>query len=119
EPPSATDFLLDGLSVLISEGRAAGAPMLKRAVSAFRGDDVSRDEGLRWLWMACHVAIDLWDDESWAELCTRHLELSRDAGALTVLPLALNQRIGLHEHAGELAAAESLVEEARTVAEAT
>ena len=119
EPPSATDFLLDGLSVLISEGRAAGAPMLKRAVSAFRGDDISRDEGLRWLWMACHVAIDLWDDESWAELCTRHLELSRDAGALTVLPLALNQRIGLHEHAGELAAAESLVEEARTVAEAT
>ena len=65
EPPSATDFLLDGLSVLISEGRAAGAPMLKRAVSAFRGDDISRDEGLRWLWMACHIAIDLWDDESW------------------------------------------------------
>ena len=36
-----------------------------------------------------------------------------------MLPLALNQRIGLHEHAGELAAAESLVEEARAVAEAT
>ena len=93
--------------------------MLKRAVSAFRGDGISRDEGLRWLWFACHIAIDLWDDESWAALCTRHVQFSREAGALTVLLLGLNQRIGLHEHAGELAAAASLVEEARAVAEAT
>ena len=119
EPPRAADLLLDGLAVLITEGHAAGTPMLKRAVSAFRGDDISRDEGLRWLWVACHIAIDLWDDESWEALCTRHLQLARDAGALTVLLLGLNQRIGLHEHAGELAAAGSLVEEARAVAEAT
>ncbi len=119
EPQRAADLLLDGVAVLITEGYAAGTPVLKRAVSAFRGDDVSRDEGLRWLWVACHIAIDLWDDDSWEALCTRHLQLCRDAGALTVLLLALNQRIGLHEHAGELATAASLVEEARAVAEAT
>jgi DNA-binding CsgD family transcriptional regulator len=118
-PPRAADLLLDGLAVVITEGRAAGTPMLKRAVSAFRGDDVPRDESLRWLWLACHIAIDLWDDESWQALCTRQLQLSRNAGALTVLLLALNQRIGLHEHTGELAEATSLVEEARAIAGAT
>jgi DNA-binding CsgD family transcriptional regulator len=119
EPPRAADLLLDGLAVRGTEGHAAGTPMLKRAVSAFRNENISRDQGLRWFWFACHIAIDLWDDESWEELCTRHLQLARDAGALTVLVLGLNQRIGLHEHAGELAAAASLVEEARSVAGAT
>src|SRR5205085_1259824 len=119
EPTRAADLLLDGLAVLGTEGHVAAAPILKRAVRAFRGDDISRDEGLRWLWFACHIALDLWDDESWEALCTRHVQLSRDAGALTVLLLGLNQRIGLHEHAGELAAAASLTEEARAVAEAT
>ena len=101
--------------MLITEGHAEGVPVLKRAVSAFRGDDISRDESLRWLWLACHIAWFLWDDESAEALNTRHLELSRDTGALTVLLLALNQRIGMHEHVGELAAAASLVEEARAI----
>jgi DNA-binding CsgD family transcriptional regulator len=119
EPPRPADLLLDGLAVLSTEGHAAAVPMLERSVSAFRGDDISREEGLRWLWLACHVARLLWDDESWEVLCTRHLQLSRDTGALTVLQLALNQRMGMHEHAGELATAASLREEADAVAEAT
>ena len=57
--------------------------------------------------------MDLWDDESWDVLCDRHVQLAREAGALTVLPLALNQRIGVHAFAGELAAAASLIEEMR------
>jgi DNA-binding CsgD family transcriptional regulator/tetratricopeptide (TPR) repeat protein len=118
EPPRPADLLLDGLAVRITEGYVAAAPMLERAVSAFRGD-ISREEGLRWLWLAGHVARLLWDDESWEVLSTRHLQLSRDTGALTVLHLALNQRMGMHEHAGELAAAASLLEEAEAVAEAT
>jgi DNA-binding CsgD family transcriptional regulator len=119
EPLRPADLLLDGLAVLITEGHAAAAPMLERVLSAFRGDDISREEGLRWLWLACHVARLLWDDESWEVLCTRHLQLSRDTGALTVLHLALNQRMAMHEHAGELATAASLREEVKVVAEAT
>jgi tetratricopeptide (TPR) repeat protein len=119
EPPRPADLVLDDLAVLVAEGHAAAVPMLKRAVSAFRGEDISREEGLRWLWLACHVARLLWDDESWEVLCTRHLQLSRDTGALTVLHLALNQRMGVHEHAGELAAAASLLEEAEAVGETT
>jgi DNA-binding CsgD family transcriptional regulator len=119
EPPRPADLLLDGLVVLITEGHAAAAPMLERVLSAFRGDDISREEGLRWLWLACHVARLLWDDESWEVLCTRHVQLARDTGALTVLHLALNQRMAVHEHAGELAAAAALREEVEAVAEAT
>jgi len=119
DPPRPADLLLDGLTLLTTEGYAAAAPMLERAVSAFRGDDITREEGLRWLWLACHVARLLWDDEGWEALCIRHLQLSRDTGALAVLRLALNQRMGVHEHAGELAAAASLREEADAVGEAT
>ena len=75
EPPRASDLLLDGLAVLITEGHAAAAPMLKRALSAFRSDDISPEERLRWLWLANHVAQTLWDDESWEVLCTRHVQL--------------------------------------------
>jgi DNA-binding CsgD family transcriptional regulator len=52
-------------------------------------------------------------------LATRQVELARDAGALTVLPVALNSRIYMHLNAGELGAAASLIEEAETVTEAT
>jgi hypothetical protein len=114
ESPRAADLLVDGLAMLIAEGNAAGAPMLKRALSAFRGDDISREEDLRWLSLACRVAMDLWDDESWFVLAAWQIQLARDAGALTVLPLALNLRAGIHL----FAAAETLSEEARAVSDA-
>jgi DNA-binding CsgD family transcriptional regulator len=119
EPPRVADLFLDGLALLISEGPAAGAPMLKRALSDFGGDDISREERLRWSWLACHVARFMWCDESCEVLTTRHLQLSRDAGALTVLHVALNQRVGTHLQAGELPTAASLLEEAEAVAEVT
>ena len=118
EPRRAPDLLLDGLAVLHTEGYAAGTPMLKRVLRAFRGDELSSDEGLRWLWLACRTAMDLWDDESWFVLSARQIQLARDAGALTVLPLALNLRAGIHLFAGEFAAAETLSEEAHAVSDA-
>jgi DNA-binding CsgD family transcriptional regulator len=119
EPRGAPDLLLDGLALLLTEGRAAGAPTLKRALTAFRRQNISRDEGIRWLWLACHAATDLWDDESWDVLSSRLVQLTRDAGALAVLPIALNTRAGFQLRAGEFAAAASLVEEARAVTEVT
>ena len=43
QPARPPDLLLDGLALLICEGYATGAPVLRQAVSAFRGTDVSRD----------------------------------------------------------------------------
>src|SRR5215472_5420518 len=55
-PPRAADLLLDGLALLVTEGYPAGAPVLRQAVSAFRGTAVSREEELRWLWLAGRAA---------------------------------------------------------------
>jgi DNA-binding CsgD family transcriptional regulator len=115
ESPRAPDLLLDGLAALITEGYAAATPTLKRALSAFRADDSSREEQLRWLWVASLVAMDLWDDEAWHALSTRFVQLARDAGAVAVLPVALISLSGILMFRGELAAAASVIEEAEAV----
>ena len=119
-PPSIArpaDLLLDGMALLMTDGHAEGVPPLRRALSAWRTDEVPIGDALRWLWLATHAAHDVWDDESWEVLCTRHLRLARQAGALAVLPIALSTRMGLHFFAGELADAAALVDEFQTVNE--
>ena len=118
-PPRAPDLLLDGLALLVTEEYPAGAAMLKRALTALRGDEVSREEEIRWLWVACHIAHDLWDYDTWHALSIRFVQVARDAGALTVLPVALNNRMVMHLHAGELATAAPLLEEAEDLTAAT
>jgi DNA-binding CsgD family transcriptional regulator len=121
-PPGPTrgpDLLLDGLALLICEGYSAGAPVLRQAVSAFRGTDVSREEELRWLWLACHAAGLVWDHASWDVLSDRQVRLARDAGALIALPIAFNTRAGLHLFAGEFTEAASMVAQAESVTEVT
>ena len=90
DPPHPSDLLLDGLAELVTEGRAAAAPALRRAVSAFRGDRISVDKGLQWGVLASSAAVELWDFESWDAVITRQMELARDAGALAPLSIALN-----------------------------
>jgi DNA-binding CsgD family transcriptional regulator/tetratricopeptide (TPR) repeat protein len=118
-PPRAPDLLLDGLALLITDGYATGAPVLRRAVDRFREEDVSRGDGRRWLWLAPRVAAFLWDDESWDVLSARFVQQAREDGALSVLPLALTIRTGMHLFAGRLAIASSLVDELTAVNEAT
>ncbi|MEU8798434.1 AAA family ATPase [Spirillospora sp. NPDC048819] len=117
--PRPADLLLDGMAVRISEGLAAGTPALKAAMGVFRGPDLSEEDGLRWLWLAGVASSALWDHQTWDLLATRHVHLARRSGRATALPLALTQRIAVHVFAGELAEAASLVEEVRTVSEAT
>jgi DNA-binding CsgD family transcriptional regulator len=114
-----SDQLLDGFALVLTEGYDTGATALKQAVTAFRSDDLPMLDAVRWLWHATHAAHDLWDDESWDALCLRHVQLGRQLGALTLLPMALSARIGLHLFAGELGAAASLVEEVAAIAEVT
>jgi DNA-binding CsgD family transcriptional regulator len=119
QPPRASDQLLDGLALLITEGYAAGTPTLKMAVKAFRGEDIRTEQGHRWLSLASRVAAFLWDDEAWDALSARFVQLARDAGALSVLPLALTSRAGVHVFAGEFAMAASLLDEVAAVNDAT
>jgi DNA-binding CsgD family transcriptional regulator/tetratricopeptide (TPR) repeat protein len=118
-PARASDLLLDGLALLVTEGYAAGTPALRRALLAFRGEDISAQEGLSWLWLAGLAAMAVWDDETWHILASRHVKLARDVGALSELPLAIRWRILLHTHAGELEQGAALIAEAQAVADAT
>jgi DNA-binding CsgD family transcriptional regulator len=118
EPPRATDLLLDGLAKRFSEGFGAGVHPLRQAIDAFRHNDHRSQYDSDWL-LACRIAPDLWDDEAWHDLAAAGLGLARDTGALTLLPIALHYRAGVHVHAGEFAAATALVDEADQVSAAT
>ena len=117
--PLACNLLLDGLAVLTTQGYAAAATTLKRALRTFRDEPMSEEDSLRWLWLACRIARALGDDASWDELTDRQVQLARDAGALSLLPIALIERFGVQLFVGDLDAAASLVAEAEAVVEAT
>jgi hypothetical protein len=100
-------------------GLPGGAPVLRQAVSAFRGPDLSREEELRWLWLASHAARIVWDHAGCDVLSDRQVTLARDAGALITLPIAFNTRARVHLFAGEFTEAASLAAQAESVAEET
>ena len=114
EPPRAVDLLLDGLTALLTDGYVAGVPTLRRALSAFLSEDA-----IRWFFFACRAADELWDDEAAFALTTRQVQLARDAGALTVLPIALDALAKLLVRTGDFAAAAAVLEEAGAVTAAT
>jgi DNA-binding CsgD family transcriptional regulator len=117
--PRAADLLLHGLALLMTDGHAAGTPVLRKALIAFRSDEMSTEEGLRWLWLAGRAAAYIWDYDSWDALTARQIRLSREFGALTVLPLTLSTRAGVELFGGNLASAGAFVQTADVVAAAT
>jgi DNA-binding CsgD family transcriptional regulator len=118
-PPRASDLLLEALARMVSGGPAAGVSSLREALTVFRSEQIGTEEGLRWLWLAGRAAAYIWDYDSWDALTARQIELAREAGALTVLPLTLSTRAGVHLFAGELREAAWLIDEAKSVTEAT
>jgi len=118
-PARPPDLLLQGLTRQHTEGIAAGAPILREAVSSFRQERDLPTSETRWLPLACLAAADVWDDETWRVLSERHLECARRDGALTAIPLALSHFGYVRAISGEMALAESLLDEIRTASEAT
>jgi len=117
--PRAPDLLLDGLVTQYNDGYAASVPTLRQALAAF-GDGMSAAEELHWLWLAGLVGVArVWDYEHWDVLSARHVQLARETGALSELPLALTSRAYALLFAGELTSAASLIDEMRAVKEAT
>jgi len=120
----AVDVLLDGLARRWTEGYAAAAPTLARAVELFLARDVPTDTVSRWLWLLCagtsaEVALDLWDAESAQAIAARTARFARNAGALGSLQHALNTLARIHLLAGELTRAELMIDEDRLIAEVT
>lgn len=116
-PARPADLLLDGLALRYTEGYAAGAPILKHVMGEFRDAELSGEEGLRWLWYAGSTAADLFDDEGYETFTSRFVQLARDSGALSLLPLALTIRIIMLLFTGDRRAAGSLLGELGAVTE--
>jgi len=120
-PPRVVDVLLDAFALRLTEGYAAAAPTLTRALELFL--DAGTEAG-RWLWLTggragAISALELWDGDSWQLLVARQVQFARETGALVHLQLALNLLAWTHLVVGELASAAQLIEEDRLIAEAT
>jgi DNA-binding CsgD family transcriptional regulator len=117
--PRASDALLDGLATLIAEGYASGAPLVKQGLAVFGQADLPPDDAVRWTWLACRTAVDVWDFDAWELLSERTVSLARDEGALAQLPSGLTLRIGAHLLGGDLEAGALLLEEVEALTRAT
>jgi DNA-binding CsgD family transcriptional regulator len=123
-PPRMVDLLLDAFAVRLTDGYAAAAPTLARALEHLLALDVSGEEGRRWLSLSGArnghvVALELWDDEALNLLEAHQLQVARDTGAYGQLHFALTFVARNRMLAGELTEAAHLIDEARLIAEAT
>ena len=117
-PPGPADLLLDWLTTHHIHGYVQAQPALQRALATFDGATV-QGEQLSWLFLASTAAHFAWDDHRLNELSARHVELTRETGALSDLPLALSARAIALLFFGELASAAAVVGELQVAQEAT
>jgi DNA-binding CsgD family transcriptional regulator len=122
-PPTAVDVLLDALATRVTDGYAAAAPGLRRALDAVLALEDTADLG-RYLWLTgsragAVAALELWDADAWHVLAERQVQVARDMGALVRLRFALHFLVRSHLLAGDLGAAAQAIEEERAIAEAT
>jgi DNA-binding CsgD family transcriptional regulator len=119
-PPSEPfDLLLDGLVLLITEGRASAASALRRASSAFGAAETPSEDSFRWTALPPIPSCVLWDDESWYTINARQLSLAREAGALARVPMGLTTGAVIDAWSGDFAKATEAIAEAGAIVEAT
>src|SRR5262245_38599554 len=119
QPPRPIDLLLDGLATRFTAGYRAGVPPIRKALDAFRHVDGLTAGDVRWLWLACRLALDLWDEELCHMLATRGMRIARETGALTLLPGVANFLAALNVHAGAFDDAVVLIDEVDAITQAT
>jgi DNA-binding CsgD family transcriptional regulator len=124
DPACPADVVLDALAIRLTQGYAAAAPDMTRALGTVLA--LNADAGLDvgdWLWLTGAraggiLALEVWDADSWYALTTRHVQVAREAGALVHLQFALNFLAANHIAFGELSTAAEVLVEARLVADA-
>jgi DNA-binding CsgD family transcriptional regulator len=123
-PPRTVDVLLDAFAIRLTDGYAAAAPTLARALELLLASDVCDEDVGRRLSVSSTrngniVALEMWDDEALHRLAARQVQVARDAGALVHLQFALSFLARSHMLAGDLTAATLMIDEASLIAEAT
>ncbi|HEX6523489.1 MAG TPA: AAA family ATPase [Streptosporangiaceae bacterium] len=117
--PQPSDLLLDGLALLVTEGRAEAAPLLRRAARVFAEGAITVEENLRWGFLAVIAARIVWDEEPWHAIAARQLQFCREAGTLAQMAISVNALAILAAWRGDFAEAASLAAEAEAIAAAT
>jgi tetratricopeptide (TPR) repeat protein len=117
DAPRALDLLLEGLSLLVTEGHGAASTILQRAAALLTSIRV--EQVLRWGWVATGASIAIWDYTGFLAICERQVQLIRNAGAVAQLPLHLGQLSQARAWQGDFAEAATLIAESASVAVAT
>ena len=117
DAPRPLALLLDGLALLTTDGRAAATSTLQRAAKVLISIPVA--DVLRWGWAAMSASGAVWDFEGMLAISIRQVELVRDAGALSELPVHLSALGMATTWMGDFAGSASLIAEAESVAAAT
>jgi DNA-binding CsgD family transcriptional regulator len=117
--PRPVDLLLDGLALVITDGRATAAATLLRAGRILAAADISVEDSLRWGWLASSASALVWDFEGMLAISARQVELIRGAGALAQLPFHLAVLGSVTAWSGDFPGAASLIAEAESVAAVT
>jgi DNA-binding CsgD family transcriptional regulator len=123
-PPRTADVLLDAFATRLTDGYAAAAPTLARALELLLAMDVSDEDVGRRLSVSTTrnaniVALEMWDDEALHLLAASQAQVARETGALLHLQFGLSFLARSQMLAGELTAATLTIDEARLIAEAT
>ncbi len=123
-PTRTVDVVLDAFATRLIDGFAAAAQALARALELLLATDLGAEDISRRLSLSSSrdgnmVALELWDDEAVHLLAARQVQVARDTGALGHLEFALSFLARSHMLAGELTPAALLLDEARSIAEAT
>ncbi|MFD2024458.1 ATP-binding protein [Promicromonospora aerolata] len=129
------DRLLVGLATTMVRDFSEGVPALREALEslcdATRENGVQEDQPRSGLGfpgkstigivhdLAGRVAVGILDDELAHEISENYVRSARAAGALAVLPAALNLHANVLVISGELARARELIAQSTTIAEAT
>ncbi|MHB8234182.1 MAG: AAA family ATPase, partial [Solirubrobacteraceae bacterium] len=90
QPSHPSDLLLEGFSLLYTDGRRAATNRLQQAAQGFASEDAGAEEVLRWGWLATIAAVVVWDHDCCVAVAAHCVQLARDSGALEVLTVALN-----------------------------
>ena len=111
--------VIDGLAILVSDGRAAAEPVLRGGVHRLLHEARPADYWLHWGVLGAMAAAAVWDLDSWSAVSARQVALAREFGALSVLPTALNALALVTTWRGDLEAAAVLVAEHDSIKAAT
>ncbi|SNY62743.1 helix-turn-helix transcriptional regulator [Paractinoplanes atraurantiacus] len=115
--PGPLDLLLDGYTLIVTDGRAAAAGVLRRAAAALT--ELPPADVLRWGWVATGVNAAVWDDVAMRETSQRWTGIVRDAYALRELPYLLTVVGYASSWTGDFEATSAFIAEAAAVAAAS